>query len=56
MFCCSHYTFRNVAFTVSLLCRRHRHDNGCHGDSDGHGRKREVDEVGADDGATWIAT
>ena len=53
-FRCSHYTFRNVAVTVSLPCRRR--DNGCHGDGDGHGRKREVGEVGADDGVTWTAT
>ena len=55
-FCCSHYTFRNVAVTVSLPYRRCRRDNGCHGDGDGHGRKREVGEVGADAAATWIAT
>ena len=56
MFRCSYYTFCNVAVTVSLPCRRRRRDNGCHGDGDGHGRKREVGEVGPDDGATWTAT
>ena len=53
-FRCSHHTFCNVAVTVSLPSRRWRRDNGCHGD--GHGRKREVGEVGADDGATWTTT
>ena len=51
-----HFTFRNVAVTVSLPCHRRRHDNGCHGDDEGHSKKREVSEVGANDGATWTAT
>ena len=49
-FYCSHYTFRNVAVTVSLPY------HGCHSDGDGHGRKREGGEVGTDDGVTRTAT
>ena len=48
-FHCSHFTLHTVVVTVSLPCLKHHCDNGCHSDGDGHGRKRAVGEVKANE-------
>ena len=46
-FCQSYFTFHTMTITFSLpYCERHQ-DNGCHGDSNGDGRKKGMSEVKA---------